>query len=817
MRLRALLDSTPRLLRLPSNPRRALLAAGVLCLLLLAGAAACFAVLDQLYPFPVRAFSPPAAAEVQDRNGELLRAFLPLDGRWRFPVRLEQVAPEMRRVLVASEDRFFRLHPGVNPLSILRAAWVNLVSGRVVSGGSTIQMQLARLAEPRARTFTAKLVEAFRALQLGLLYSKDELLEIYLNMAPFGGNIVGIGAAARFYCGKSPSRLSLGEAALLTVLPRAPRGYDPVDHPQAARGARDRLLDVLCQRGVISAAEARAAKAQELPRRMRRLPMHAPHLARELWQEYGLPGSPQTVTIRSTLDLRVQRRALSLMQGRMPRLREQGLDNAAVVVLDHETREIRALVGSDAFFDEERHGQIDATRIRRSPGSTLKPFLYALAMERGLVVPETFLLDVPTDFAGYVARNYDDQYRGRVTVREALTQSLNAPAVRLLARVGVAPFLDLLRRTGLGTLDKPAGHYGLPLVLGAGEVRLLDLTNAYATLAQGGVMLPVREVLEVRQGATQLLAPPTVENEGVRLLSPEACHLLGGMLSQVERSDLPQAWNLARDVPAVAWKTGTSYGHRDAWAVGYSGTYAIGVWVGNLDGRPELGISGSRHAGPLLFELFRALEPPGSRLPEPDGLHLDEVEVCAGSRELATPLCPRRERIEVIAGVTQLPRDSMHRRIFVDAETGERLEGSCLTRRPHRAEVVRVDPPELLAWRRSRGMAPRQGGLPPLSALCTDVPAGPGPSIVSPSPRTPYLLRPGTPREFQRIALKAHAGPDARRLYWYQDGQLVASGTPEENLFVSPEPGEHRLVLLDALGRQDSVTYRVEPALDREG
>lgn len=782
-----------------------------LCLVLLAlSSYVAFLVLDARYPFPRHAFTPPAASLVQDRHGETLRAFLPLDGRWRFPVRLDDVAPEMQRVLVASEDRFFRLHPGVNPFAILRSAWINMRAGRVVCGGSTIQMQLARLAWPRERTLKAKFVEAFRALQLGRLYSKDQLLELYLNMAPFGGNIVGIGAAARFYCGKDPARLSLGEAALLTVLPRAPRGYDPVEHPEAAKGARDRLLDVLARRGVVSYEEAEEAKAQELPARMRTMPLQAPHLARELQERFGRPGSAETIVIKSTVDGRAQRLVQAIVRGRMPRLREQGLENAAVVVLEHKTREVRALVGAPWFFDEAHHGQIDATRIKRSPGSTLKPFLYALAMEEGRIAPETWLLDVPTDFAGYVARNYDDQYRGRVSVREALTESLNAPAVRLLARVGVAPFLDLLRRAGLRTLDKPASYYGLPLILGGGEVHLLDLVNAYAMLAQGGLMLPVRDVLEARQGEEVIFS--SKPGAPVRLLSAEACHLLGSMLSQVRRSDLPQAWNLARDVPAVAWKTGTSYGHRDAWAVGYSGTYAIGVWVGNVDGRPELGISGSRHAGPLLFELFRALEPKGSRLPEPEIPHLDEVEVCAASRQLATPLCEERMRIEVIAGVTRIPRDQMHRRIFVDAETGERLEGDCLTQRPSKAAVARIEPPELTAWRRSRGMvdADALGGLPPLSPLCAEIPSTGAPKIVSPSSRTPYLVRSGVPREFQRVALSAQTGADAARLYWYQDGELVASGGPGEKLFLGLDPGVHRLVLLDGLGRQDSVTYRVQ-------
>lgn len=788
--------------------------------LFLLGGYALFSYLDARCPFPVHAFSPPAATMVVDRSGHPLRFFLPLDGRWRFPVSLEEVSPELVQAVLASEDRYFYYHPGVNPISILRAAWTNLTAGRVVLGASTIPMQLARLAEPKDRTFTAKMQEAFRALQLEGRFSKDALLELYLNMAPFGGNIVGAGAASYFYFGKRPGRLSLGEAALLTIIPRAPKGYDPFIHPGPAKRERDQLLDIMAQRGVISRADAAAAKLTQLPVKMRRPPLRAPHLCRELHTAHALPGSPESLIIRSTIDLRVQNTAEAILHRRIGGLRAQGLENAAFVVMDTASRELLAMVGAESFLDDERHGQINAARIKRSPGSALKPFLYALAMEQGVIVPESCVLDIPTEFAGYVATNYDDQYRGRVTVQEALAQSLNAPAVRLLAQVGVQPYLDLLHRLGLQTLDKPASYYGLPLVLGAGEVRLDQLVNAYATLATGGVMLPLRDVLEVSKGGAPWENPQTppavpageAKGGGKHLLSPEACYLTGNILSTVRRTDMPQAWNLARDVPAVAWKTGTSFGHRDAWAIGYSGRLAIGVWVGNVDGHPVPGISGAHHAGPLLFDLFRALEPDGARLPEPDFLNLDEVEVCADSRELATPLCKERVRITVIPDVTQLQRDTLHRRIFVDSETGERLEGSCLAKRPHVAKVVRVEPPELLAWQWSRGNTgggQLSGGLPPLSKLCNDVPSEGVPRIVSPSSRTPYRIRADAPREYQKLALVAQISGDTSRLFWYQDGQLVASGAPSKRLFLALEPGEHRLVLLDSQGRQDSVTYRV--------
>jgi penicillin-binding protein 1C len=390
-------------------------------------------------------------------------------------------------------------------------------------------------------------------------------------------------------------------------------------------------------------------------------------------------------------------------------------------------------------------------------------------------------------------------------VREALITSLNAPAVRLLAETGLSDFLHLLQRGGLSTLDRPAGKYGLPLILGAGEVRLLDLVDLYATLAQGGLHRPAR----VAESDPKSRAEP----DSVVLFSPEAARAVTEILTDVRRPDLPEAWDLTRDVPGVAWKTGTSYGHRDAWAVGWSGRYAIGVWVGNFDGRPVLGISGSQHAAPLLFDLFRALEREGgagaaSAPQRPPGARLETIEVCADSHELPGPYCPRRVRIEYLPGRSRLPSCSYHRRALVDRATGELLTGDCVETRPHAFRLLTVFPPELAAWARSQGQPVED--LPRLRAGCEGIPGGGAPKIVSPVAATAYRLRRDAPAQFQRIPLVAQAGPGTTRLFWYQDGVLVATNRPAEKLFLPTERGEHRLVVTDDLGRSNAVRYRVE-------
>ena len=749
--------------------------------LMLSAAALLF--LDRRFPPPLEALRRPPAVAVLDNHGRPLRLFLPDDESWRLPVTLDELPPELPAAVLATEDARFYRHPGVDPLAILRATWQNLRAGRVVSGGSTLPMQLARLAEPAPRTLSAKLSEAVRAVQLERRFSKRELLELYLNLAPYGGNLEGVGAASRFYFGKQPAQLSPGEMALLVALPRSPTAYDPTRNPVAARDARDRVLARLEAAGVFDSRQVEAARRQPVPRRRQPTPFEAPHFTR--WAAAHSPGEAR---VETTLDRSAQQIAEAQVARHVPALRRQGIAQAAVVVVETDGRRLRASVGSAGFLEAGRAGQVDGTVARRSPGSTLKPFLYALAVDSGEVVPDAFLLDVPTDFSGYVAKNYDGRYNGRVTVREALRRSLNAPAVRLLSRVGLQPFYKLLVSGGISTLDRPAGRYGLPLVLGAGEVSLLELTNLYASIADRGRYQP----LAWRDG------PPTVAAEP--LVSPETAWLITEILRQVERPDLPAAWRLARDVPAVAWKTGTSYGHRDAWAVGYSGKYTIGVWVGNFDGAARQGISGSEHAAPLLFDLFRALEPGGAPTGRPAGLRIESLEVCALSHQLPGSWCPTRARIEYLPGRSRLTRCDHHRRVRVAGGAGSSAF----------REVTRY-PSELVGWWRAEGHP-----LPDESIRFTrwaagdNLTAGDPPRIVSPDAATPYHLRRGAPREHQRIALIAQAGVDVERLYWYRDGLLVASGMPGERLFLDPFPGDHRLVVTDDRGRQDALSYRVE-------
>ncbi len=746
--------------------------------------------LDALCPFPLARLRRQPATVVFDRNGDPMRIILPPDHKFRIAVSLDELPPELTRAVLASEDRWFWRHPGVNPMAVVPAVMMNARARRRVSGASTIPMQIARMVEPKSRTLPGKVREAFRAVQLTLHTTKRQQLEAYLNMAPYGGNVEGIGAASYVYFGKPVSKLSIGEIAFLTTLPRQPNRFDPLRDAAAATRARDRVLRELRDRGLFTTAQIEAAMQQKLPHARRKPPFVAPHFCDYAVQQCG--GRP---LIATTLDPRIQAVAEQQVRARIASLRAWGVEQTSVVVIDIRTREVVAMVGSAQFFDPQRQGQVNGAVARRSPGSTLKPLLYAKEFDDGSLIPDSILLDVPADYSGYVPENYDGTYRGRVTARDALIQSLNATAVKLLSEEGVDEFVTFLRRGGVTTLDRDPRRYGLPLILGAGDVRLIDLTNLYATLGDGGMYKPPRIFLGQR---------PTAN--GQRLISEESSALVTDILTQLRRPDMPRAWALTRDVPSVAWKTGTSYGHRDAWSVGYSDRYAIGVWAGNFDGHGQKGLSGSEFAAPLLFDLFRAVEGNAGRPRKPQ-VAAGTIEVCSLSHQLPTEHCRERERVAYIAGRTRLRACPMHRPIFVDEKSGERLAGACVASHPHRQVVATIYPPELVAYWRAQNEPFEQ--LPPLAPSCTDIASDAKPRIVSPDPSTPYRLRRGAPLEFQEILLSAQSS-DAATLFWFEDGLLVASGDASRRMFLRPRRGLHQLVVVDDAGRSDAVTYRVE-------
>ncbi|SEE30247.1 penicillin-binding protein 1C [Rhizobiales bacterium GAS188] len=535
-----------------------------------------------------------ASTVVLDRSGRLLRAFTTQDGRWRLPVEAKDVEQRYLNMLIAYEDRRFLKHHGVDPLAALRAAWQMASHGRTISGASTLTMQVARLLEPRSqRSLSAKLRQMIRAVEIDQVRSKAATLDLYLTLAPYGGNIEGVRAASLAYFGKEPKRLSIGEAALLVALPQAPETRRPDRFPEAAERARARVLDRARERGLISAVEADYAKAEPVPTERRAFPTIAPHAAQE-----AVEAAPRERVIRLTIDARLQAALEALARQRLAAL--DARLSTAIVVIDNATGEVRAHVGSPDFLSDRRSGSIDMARAVRSPGSALKPFIYVLAFEDGIAHPETLLDDRPARYGTYAPENFDLAYQGAVTARHALQMSLNLPAVSLLSQVGPARFLARLRATGVKIKLPDETAPGLAVGLGGVGITLNDLARLYAGMARGGeAPVLLRRLDQVPGAATRFTeAVPS------------------WYVADILKGALPPTNGIAG---RIAFKTGTSYGYRDAWAAGFDRRTTIAVWVGRPDNGAVPGLVGRVAAGPILFDAFARLGRDVESIPAPLG------------------------------------------------------------------------------------------------------------------------------------------------------------------------------------------------------
>jgi penicillin-binding protein 1C len=550
------------------------------------------------------------STRVVDRDGRLLRAYANPEGRWRLPASVAGVDPRFFAMLFAYEDKRFRAHRGVDPLALIRATLQLVSSGRIESGGSTLTMQVARLLEPRSnRNLAAKLRQIVRAVEIERALSKDDILSLYLDLAPYGGNIEGIRAASLTYFDKEPRRLTLAEAALLVALPQSPEARRPDRSMAAARAARDRVLDRFAESGSVPADEVALAKAEPMPAGRRPMPMLAPHAADHAVADAGVG---QGSEVRLTIDAELQKNLEELARGRTRSLTATlGPDiSLAMLVVDNATGEVRAHVGSPDYFDQRRAGQVDLTQALRSPGSTLKPFIYGLGFEDGFIHPETLVDDRPTRYGGYKPQNFDFTFQGIVTVRRALQMSLNLPALAVLDQVGASRLTARLTQAG-ATLVLPEGEApGLAIGLGGVGIKLSDLVMLYAGIARLGTVLPLTE--KASEGSPAALH----KLDANRLMEPVAAWYVGNVLIGTPPPE--------NGVPGrVAFKTGTSYGYRDAWSVGFDGRYTIGVWVGRPDGAPVPGLVGRMAAAPILFDAFARLPNQPSSLPRaPSGVLL---------------------------------------------------------------------------------------------------------------------------------------------------------------------------------------------------
>ena len=768
-------------------------------IVVLPGAVAC-AVLGWLaVPKPALYEDVSFATLVVDRDGRSLKLLPAEDGRYRLFTMLEDIAPAAREATVLYEDRRFDRHPGVDPIGLVRAAWTTYVRRSRVVGGSTITMQLARLRfDLDTRTPFGKFVQSMRALQLERHYTKDEILEAYLNLAPYGGSVEGIGTASRIYFDKPALALDRGEALALAVVPQNPTARFPATAAGRTEllAARSRLMATWRRSGANVDSET-IARAELVPvfRAPSALPSHAPHFVRD---HVALTGAAE---IHTTLDLDLQDLLEARVADHLDRRRRDGIVNAAALLVDHRRMEVLALVGSAEFFDDTIAGQVNGVRAPRSPGSTLKPLLYALAMDEGVMHPMSLLEDAPRRYAAFTPENFDRGFLGPVFARDALIHSRNVPAVGLLADIGVGRFHGWLADAGVSDLRTPR-EYGLALALGGSEITMEELVRLYAVLANGGVSRNLAVLPEV---------PWTGPTTARRLLSPEASFLTLDMLR-----DVPRLHASSRG-PAVAWKTGTSFGFRDAWSVGVFGRYVLAVWTGNFDGSANPALVGREAAGPLFFAIVDSLgvenvtndDEPWWTAEEGAGLNLRRVEVCATTGDLPGPHCPGTTRSWFIPGVSPIKISSVYRAIPIDQRTGLR---SCEPGADTREEVYEFWPSNLHGVFRRAGIAIERP--PPWSPECgleETSASGLAPRIRSPQ-RSLVYHAPAPGAEQANVLFSAVADGDARTLFWFVDERLVARTVPGEDAFWMPTPGRFTVRVVDDLGRTNALSIRVESA-----
>lgn len=742
---------------------------------------------DKIWPLPLHEVDP--ARVVVAHDGTPLWRFADADGIWRYPVTIDEVSPRYLQALINYEDRWFWKHPGVNPFSVLRAAWQDLSSGRVVSGGSTLTMQVARLLDPHPRTFGGKFRQLWRALQLEWHLSKRDILTLYLNRAPFGGTLQGVGAASWAYLGKSPAQLSYSDAALLAVLPQAPSRLRPDRWPERAEAARNKVLERMAIQGIWSAKQVQESREEPVWLAPRQMPQLAPLFSRMML------GKSRSDKIVTTLDAGLQRQLEELAQnwkGRLP-----ARSSLAMIVVDHTDMSVRGWVGSVDMNDDSRFGHVDMVNAIRSPGSVLKPFIYGLALDDGLIHPASLLQDVPRRTGDYRPGNFDSGFHGQVSMSEALVRSLNLPAVQVLEAYGPKRFAASLRNVGL-PLYLPAGAApNLSLILGGAGARLDDMAAAYSAFARHGKAGKLR-----LQPADPLLERP--------LMSAGAAWIIRRIMAD-EAQPLPDN-ALSRVVP-LAWKTGTSYGYRDAWAIGINARYVIGIWTGRPDGTPVVGQFGFASAVPLLNQLNNLLLSRGTNQPEdPRPESVSRGVVCwPGGQSLAAgdSNCRRQLTTWLLDGsqppTLLLPEqegvNGIRFPVWLDGE-GKRVAADCPQARE---QTLIVWPLPLEPWLPE---SERRGArLPPVSATCPPLGQDPGLPLQLTGLRDGAIVKrlPGSPEA--SLPVQTSGGTGDR--WWFLNGQRLDERGRHLTLRLTAK-GDYQLLVMDDAGQVATVRFSVQ-------
>jgi len=730
---------------------------------------------------------------IYDRSGKLIRLTLSRDEKYRLWLPLKSISPALVNATLLHEDKWFRFHPGVSPTSLVRAIWHTYIKNDRKIGGSTITMQLARIKyDINSRTIFGKTTQILAAFWLELLHSKNDILEAYLNLVPYGLNIEGAGAASIIYFHKNADKLTLTDALTLSVIPQSPakrmgsRGAEGIPANQSLELARK----VLFAKWISKNPKDNDQKSFiDLPIMLNRpldLPFLAPHFANEVREL-----DPFDPVLHTTLDLRLQKLIERHVKSYVEANRQKGINNAVVLLVDHRTLEVKSMIGSADFFDQKIDGQVNGARAKRSPGSALKPFIYGLGMDQGLIHPLTMLKDAPMSFGSYNPENFDNEFAGPIKAKDALVKSRNVPAVEIASRLAPPGLHGFLLKAGI-TRMREESFYGMSLALGSAEVSMEELVQLYAMFANNGVLKPLRFLKSQKN------------EEGTRLLSKESSYLILDILSANPNPLQGFRADWIRDHLPVSWKTGTSFGFRDAWSVGIVGHYVLAVWIGNFDGEGNPAFIGREAAAPLFFEIIDSLKSEDRAINDSSGkgladLNLTKVEVCSLSGGLPGPDCKQRASTWFIPGKSPIAKCDVHRRISINSRTGLR---ACIDNGPGtRSEVYEFWQSDLIAIFRQAGI-PRHEP-PPYEPGCRmeEVSSrGSGPQITSPREGVVYSLRAGSLKD-ERVPFTAVTDADTKTIHWFVSEEYLGSSASGKTFFWTPKTGKFVVRAVDDHGR----------------
>jgi penicillin-binding protein 1C len=741
-----------------------------------------FALLCLIFPLPDKI---EYATCIQDDQGQIVHAFLPRDQQWRMKLENAELTPLLKNTILFKEDKYFYFHPGINPIAICKSIIGNILHGKIRSGASTITMQVARALEPKKRTYFNKLLEIFRAEQLELKYSKQEILGLYLNLIPYGGNIQGVKAAALFYFRKNPDHLSLAEITTLSIIPNRPSSLVIGKTNERIIKARNYWLKKFEHQKLFMAKEIEDALREPLTATRNAAPEFVPHLSLKLKKS----GREHIAT---HIEMNKQFKLEKLVADYIQASRLKNIQNAAVIVIDNEMHQVVAYLGSADFRDTLDGGEVNGAVAIRQPGSTLKPLLYGLCMDEGLLTPKQIINDVAVNYEGYAPENFDRKFNGYVSMEYALEHSLNIPAVRSLQTLGKDRLIQALAVCGFESVKKDQVKLGLSMILGGCGASLEQLTGLFSIFANQG--------LYYKPSFMQNDDSPTPK----RILSASSTYMINEILSKLNRPDFPLNWQSTAHLPKIAWKTGTSYGRRDAWSIGYNQHYTVGVWCGNFSARGVPELSGANTATPLLFKIFNTIDYDADEQWFTKPASLDTRMVCAETGLLPGDYCDHLITGYFIPGVSSAKTCTHLQEVIISADEKMSYCRSCMPANGYKKKLYRIIPPEMQRYYEENKIAYQK--LPPHNPACEKIFREEGPVITSPSSGFEYLISKKDPEPLQ---LSCHSSNDVNKIYWYINNRFYKATTAGSKQFFIPEEGPVKISCTDDKGRNRDIWIKV--------